>query len=64
MLLGKIGERYSFKRKSDSQHGNQISIEPSINKVMETLMLDKNNPSTQDPICNVTDEDGLMKLFD
>ena len=62
-FLEKIGEIYSFK-KSHSQHENTISIEPSVNKVMETIMVGEYDPSTKDPLDNVTDKDGLMELFD
>ena len=55
MVLGKIGEKYSFKKKSHSQHDNSISTEPSVNEVMETIMAGKNDPATQDPVGNVTD---------
>ena len=41
-----------------------ISSEPSVNKVMETIITGKNDSSTQVSIGNVTDEDGLMELFD
>ena len=47
-------------KKSDSQHEKTISIEPSVNEVMAG----ENDPSTQEQIGNVTDEDGLMELFD
>ena len=55
-------ERYSFK-KPESQHQNTTSSESSVNKVMETVMAGENDPSKQDPVCNITDEDGLMELF-
>ena len=38
-------------------------MEPSVNEVMETTMVGKNDPSTQDSISNVTDEDGITELF-
>ena len=56
---GKIGERYSFKEKLDSQHENPILAELSVNEVMETIMAGKNDPSTWDPTGNVTDKDNL-----
>ena len=31
---------------------------------METIMVGQSHPSTQGPIGNETDEDGLMELFD
>ena len=40
------------------------SKEPYVNKLMEILMAYKNEPSTQYPIGNATDEDGLMELYD
>ena len=58
------------KREVELQEGSRQSIikyvssESSVYKVMETIMIDDNEPSTQDPISNVTDEDGLMELFD
>ena len=64
MLLGKIGQRYSFKKKLDNQHDKTISRKPSVNEVMETIMAGENDPSTQDPIGHVADEDGLMEPFD
>ena len=30
---------------------------------MEAVMAAENDSSTQNPFCNITDEDGLMKLF-
>ena len=59
-----IRERYSFKMKLDSKHDKTISTEPSVNEVMETIMAGETDPSTQDPIDHVTDENSLMKLFD
>ena len=58
-FLAKIGERYSFKKKSDSQHENPISTEWSVNEVMEIVLGGKNVPSTRTHL-----EDGLMELFD
>ena len=60
-VLGKLGDRYSFKKKSDIQQENPIS---AINNVVETIMADENGPFAQDPIGNATDEDSLMELFD
>ena len=37
-FLGKMGERYSFKMKPDSQEGEKISSKLTVNKVMETKM--------------------------
>ena len=61
---GKIGEGYSFEKKPESQHGNTTSSESSVNEVMEAVMAGENDPSTQDPVCNVTQEDDVMELFD
>ena len=44
----------------NSQHENPISIEPSVNKVMETIMADKNDSSNQAPLGNLTDEDNII----
>ena len=63
-FLGKIGERYRFKKNPESHHENTTSSESSVNKVMEAMMAGDNDPSTQDPVWNVTDEDGLLELFD
>ena len=63
-FLAKIGERYSFKKKQDSQIKQKTSTESSVNEVMETIMADENEPSTQDPTGNVTDEDSLVGLYD
>ena len=63
-FLDKIGERYSFNKKPDSQVEKKMSPGPSVNEVMETIMKDENEPSTQDQFGNATDEDGLMELFD
>ena len=46
-FFGIIGEMYSFKKKPDSQREMKISTEPFVNKVMETIMADDNEPSTQ-----------------
>ena len=62
-FLGKIGERYSFK-KPESQHDNTSSSESSMNEVMEAAMAHEDDASTKDPVHNVTDEEGLMELFD
>ena len=61
---GRVGERYSFKKKLDSQHRKTTSSESSVNEVMETIISGENDPSTQDSVGNVTDEDGLIKLLD
>ena len=63
-ILGKLGQNYSFKKKSDSQHENPVSTGPSINEVMETTVVSENDPATKSPAGNVVDEDGLMELFD
>ena len=60
----KIGERYNFKKKLESQHEKTTSSELSVNKVMETMMAGENDPSTQDPVSNITDEHSLVELFD
>ena len=44
-FLSKIGERYSFIRKLESQVEKKISTESSVNKVMETIMADENELS-------------------
>ena len=62
-VLGKIGDRYSFKKKPESQHENTTSSESSANKGMEVMMAGKNESSTQNQNDNITDEDGLMELF-
>ena len=59
-FLGKIGEKYSFRKKSESQHEKSTSSESSVNEVM---MAGENNLSTWDPASIVTDGDGLMELF-
>ena len=48
---------------SDSQVERKMSTESSVNKVMETIMANVNEPSTQDAISNETYEDRLMELF-
>ena len=58
VFLGKIGGRYNLKKKEDSQIEKQISMEPYVSKVMETIMAQEYESSTQDPIGNATDEDG------
>ena len=63
-FLGKRGEKDSFMKKSESQHENTTSSESSVNKAMETMMTGENDPSIQDPVNNVTNADGLIKLFD
>ena len=62
-FLGGIGERYIFRKEWDSQHENPVSMESSLNKVMETIMVDKVDQPTQNQIGNVTDEHSLMELF-
>ena len=47
-FLGKIRVRYNFKRKPDSQVEQKISTKSSVNEVMETIMVDENEPSTWD----------------
>ena len=62
-FFGKIGERFSFKKKPESQDDNTTSSESFVNEVMEAVMAGENGPPTQDPVHNVTDEDTLMELF-
>ena len=62
-FIGKIGEEYSFKKKLNNQ-GNPNSPEPTINENMETITTNEIYPSSEEPISNVMDGDGLMKLFD
>ena len=64
MLFGKIGETHSFKKKLESKHEKTTSSESSLNEVMESIIVGENDPSTQDMASNVTDEDGLIELFD
>ena len=61
--MGKIGEKYSFKKKLDSQHEKKISTEPSVNEVMEAVIAGENDPSTHNPTGNATYEDDLMELL-
>ena len=63
-FLAKIGERYSFMQKPESQQESTTSAETSVNEVMEAVVVDEDNPLTQDLVCSITDEDGLMELFD
>ena len=63
-FLGKLGERYSFRKKLESQHENTASSASAVNEVMEAVMACEDDPSVQDPVCNITDEDGSMELFD
>ena len=63
-FLGKLGDRYSFKKKQETQHDGTPSSVASVNDIMEAVMVWENNPSTQDSVQNATDEDGLMELFD
>ena len=60
----KMGERYSFRRKPDSQIEKKILTEPSVNEVIEAIMVDENEHSTQDQTGNARGEDSLMELFD
>ena len=62
-FAGKIGEKNSFKKKPDGKIEKKILTEPSVNKILETIMADENESSTQDQINNVTDEDNLMELL-
>ena len=62
--MGKIGERSNFKKKLKMQHENITSSEPSVNVEIEAVMAGENDPSTQDPVLSVADEDDLIELFD
>ena len=61
-FMGKKEERYISMKKPNSQIEKKILTEPSVNEVMETIMADKNKPSTQDPIGNPTDEYGFNQF--
>ena len=63
-FLSKIGEMFSFKKKQESQHENAASSESSVSEVMEAVMTNENDPSSQDAVCNVIDEHELKELFD
>ena len=63
-FLDEIGERNSFKKMPKSYCENKASSESSVNEVMEAVIAGENDPSTKDPFHNVTDENGLMELFD
>ena len=52
-FLGKIGDRYSFKKKLESQHENTTLSDSSVNEVMKAVMTCEDDPSTQDPVCSV-----------
>ena len=64
IFFGKFGERYSFKKKLESQHESTTSSDISVNDVMEAVIAHEVDALTKDPVCNATDEDGLMELFD
>ena len=62
-FIGKIGGKYSFKKKSNNQE-IKIPQETTVNEVMESIMTNGHYPASEEPISDVTDEDDLMKLFD
>ena len=61
--LGKRGERYSFKKKSESKQESTTSSEASVDEVMEAVMACEDEYLTQEPVHSTTDEDGWIKLF-
>ena len=63
-FLVKIKRSIVFKKKQESQHKSTTSSEASVNEVMEAVMAHEDDPLTKDPVCNVTDEAGLMELID
>ena len=62
-FLGQMGEKYSFKKKSNSQHEIPKLPEPTLNEVMESITTNEDYSTTQEPRSNATNEDNLMKLF-
>ena len=48
----------------ESQHEKTTLSESSANEVTEAVMEGENDLSTQDPVHNVKDMNGLMELFD
>ena len=61
-FIGKIGEKYSFKKKSNHQENPKL-LETTVNKVMESIITNENHSASEEPISDATDEDDLMKLF-
>ena len=46
-----------FNKKLKNQHGSPKSAEPIVNEVMESIATNEDNPASQEPISNATDED-------
>ena len=46
-FLEKIGEKYTFKNKPNNQHENPKPSEPTINKVMQGIIINENNPASK-----------------
>ena len=63
-FLGKLGEKYSFKKKLESQHDSTPLVEESVNEIVQAVMALENDPLTQDLAYSAAGEDGLMELFD
>ena len=63
-FITKIGEKHSFKKKSNSQNESPESPETTINEVMESITINKNYSATQELTSNETDDNDLIKLFD
>ena len=46
-FVGKIEEKYSFKKKPESKHESTTSSEASVNEVMEAVMACEDDPLTK-----------------
>ena len=62
-VIGKIGDKCSFKRKSNNQE-NQKSPEKTVNELMESIPTSINHPASEEPVNDASDEDNLVRLFD
>ena len=63
-FFDKLGEKYSFKKKLESQCDITPSSKEYVNEVIQALMAWENDPLIQDLAQSVAGEDGLMEPFD
>ena len=65
MLLGKIGEKYTCQKKSNTLSGIPKSQENVLNEVMEIITLTHDSHTDRaEPLHETADEEDLLSLFD
>ena len=61
-FYGKMGEKSSFKKKTNNLHESLESPEATVNDIMESITMKENYPTSQEPKSDSTVEDKLISV--